>query len=101
MRLGSLAEIRRLRDRHHIDRDRKDLRSRSSTTPESPGRPLERAMTIATFRFEPSIRIALTAAGIPTVKLSTNVAAPTTPRKDGDWEERRWQLEWDRRNIED
>jgi len=34
-------------------------------------------------------------------KSSAASAACETPREEIDWEERRWQLEWARRNVED
>jgi hypothetical protein len=58
-------------------------------------------MTIATFRFEPATRIMLSAVGAPTINFSSNVTTPTTTSVEMDREERRWQLEWERRNIED
>jgi hypothetical protein len=58
-------------------------------------------MTIATFRFEPSTRISLSAAGMPAINLSAKPATSTMLREKMDPEERRWQLEWSRRNIED
>ena len=38
--------------------------------------------------------------------INSATARPAEPRQDAaasaiDWEERRWQLEWERRNIED
>jgi hypothetical protein len=58
-------------------------------------------MTIATFRFEPSTRITLAAVGAPAINLSTKAATSAMPREEMDAQERRWQLEWSRRNIED
>jgi hypothetical protein len=58
-------------------------------------------MTIATFRFEPSTRIMLSAVGAPTINFSSNVTTPVAASEEMDRDERRWQLEWERRNIED
>ncbi len=58
---------------------------------ETSGQPLEPAMT----SMSPS-------QAISTARSSSSAAPAEAQRRDEiDWEERRWQMEWDRRNVED
>jgi len=66
-------------------------------TPDFSGQPLERAMTTVSYHFESPIRTVLTAASA-SAHAAKN-ATQTSSRED--MEERRWQLEWERRNVED
>jgi hypothetical protein len=56
-------------------------------------------MTTVSYHFEPT-RIIPTAV-VCAVAQSAKDAVQASSREDVDWEERRWQLEWDRRNVED
>ena len=91
--LRDLPRNRHFRDPRHIDRDACDLHSASTITPDS-GQPLERAMTTISYHFESPIRTVLNAGSV-----SPKEAMQTLSREE--MEERRWQLEWERRNVED
>jgi hypothetical protein len=57
-------------------------------------------MTTVSYHFEAPTRIMPTAVASPVAQTAKD-AAQVSSRKEVDWEERRWQLEWDRRNVED
>ena len=65
------------------------------------GQSLEQAMTPVAHNYEAPAHIMLSAASIHAVTHAAKAAIPVAPREDMDLEERRWQLEWDRRNVED
>jgi len=58
-------------------------------------------MTTLSYHFESPTRIMLSAASVSAVAHSTEAAMQASQREDMEREERRWQLEWDRRNVED
>jgi len=65
----------------------------------NPGQALEQTMTIMTFG-----PIALTmqnSTPLPAFKLSATVTTKPALPQDIDRDEQRWQLEWERRNVED
>jgi hypothetical protein len=62
-----------------------------------PGQPLERAMTTVSYHFESPIH-ALMNTSTASVHAAKD-AMQALSREE--MEERRWQLEWERRNIED
>jgi hypothetical protein len=69
----------------------------TSITPAFPANPWSNAMTTVSYHFESPIRIVLNAASASAH--STKSAMQTSSREA--MEERRWQLEWERRNVED
>ncbi len=56
-------------------------------------------MITMTVHLTPSTQMML--ATLATASLSIPVRVPTTQQGGSDAEERRWQLEWERRNVED
>jgi hypothetical protein len=66
--------------------------------PASPAQPMEE--TMITMIFEPSTSNVKVAARFAAFSLSTGATAKPG-LSQSDREERRWQLEWQRRNVED
>jgi hypothetical protein len=69
-----------------------------SITPVSPGHPLEPTMSNTSRRSQSSMGIVPSPAG--SAMSASSAFAGASSREDAEWE-RRWQLEWDRRNVED
>jgi hypothetical protein len=82
---------RRDGDRHHIAGDEDRLAFNPSTAPGHPANQEQAMSNVIYIRQFMTARAAIGAA----------FAADEAPREELDSEERRWQLEWARRNVED
>lgn len=58
-------------------------------------------MTSVSYHFELPTRIMLAADHVAAVIQRAMTDRPASPPEGMDPQERRWQLEWDRRNVED
>jgi hypothetical protein len=58
-------------------------------------------MTTVSHHFEQRMPIMPSAAGVSDLAHSAEAAMHASRCEDMEREERRWQLEWDRRNVED
>jgi hypothetical protein len=58
-------------------------------------------MTTVSYHFESPTRVMISVAGVSALAHRTLTADQASAPQGVDPQERRWQLEWDRRNVED